>query len=245
MATDRAEQSRRGQSPAKTTTKHPYAAIEHRVIDSPAYADLSFSARSLLQLLTRQLTRDNNGHLQATHSYMERFGFSDRTLTRAIRELISHGFVYRTRCGGYQQGASQYAVTWLKISRRDGLFLDGFLSCAWRYWEPEEKKSPPANLRAINRKNGDRTLVAQAKFTTVPDAKFTDNELMPCIALKAAHLRAWIRPPKMRARLMPSKVRRQLTANRAAENSPSSCKFSPTAARGQNIASSRTWKGSV
>lgn len=179
MATDRVEASRRGQSATKTTTKHPYAAIEHRVIDSPAYADLTFSARSLLQLFARQLSKDNNGHLQATHSYLERFGFSDRTLTRGVKELIAHGFIYRTRCGGYQQGASQYAVTWLKVTRRDGLFLDGFILCGWRHWEPAENKSPPANLRYSNRKNGDRQLLAQAKFTVSHPRKFTDIELMP------------------------------------------------------------------
>lgn len=193
MATDRTEQSRRGQSATKKTTKHPYAAIDHRVIDSPAYADLTFSARSLLQLLVRQHTKpNNNGHLQATHSYMERFGFSDRTLTRAIKELIGHGFVYRTRCGGYQQGASQYAVTWLPIEKRTGLYLDGFLHCAWRHWEAPKKNSPPANLRTSNRKSGDRQLVAQAKFTANRDAKFTDNELMPCRAVKTPLYRAAI-----------------------------------------------------
>lgn len=191
MAIDRAEQ-RRGQSATKTTTQHPYAAIEHRVIDSPAYADLTFSARSLLQLFARQLSRDNNGHLQATQSYLERFGFSDRTLTRGVKELIAHGFIYRTRCGGYQQGASQYAVTWLKITRRDGLFLDGFLPCAWRHWEPSENKSPPANLRHSNRKNGDRQLVAQAKFTVSHPRKFTDIELMPVGAVKTPLFRVAI-----------------------------------------------------
>lgn len=195
MAIDRAESSKRGQSPTKTTTKHQYAAIEHRVIDSPAYADLTFSARSLLQLFARQLSKDNNGHLQATHSYLERFGFSDRTLTRGVKELIAHGFIYRTRCGGYQQGASQYAVTWLKVTRRDDLFLDGFLPCAWRHWEPSENKSPPANLRYSNRKNGDRQLLAQAKFTVSHPRKFTDNELMPVGVVKKPHFRVLINKP--------------------------------------------------
>ena len=36
----------------KAATKHPYAATEHRVIDSEAYADLTFSARSLLVIFT-------------------------------------------------------------------------------------------------------------------------------------------------------------------------------------------------
>jgi len=129
--------------PARTSTKHPYAAIEHRVIDSPAYADLTFSARSLLVLLTRQLTKNNNGHLQATLTYMHRFGFSNRTLARAIKELIVHGMVYRSRMGGYQKGASQFAVTWLSITNREGLFLEGFKPCAWRDWEPAKNKIPP------------------------------------------------------------------------------------------------------
>ena len=121
-------------------TKHPYAAIEHRVIDSDAYADMKYSSRSLLLLIARQLTKDNNGHLQATFSYMRRFGFSENTISRAIRELISHGMIYRSRSGGYQLGAAQYAVTWLPIRNKEGLFLNGFVTCAWRSWTPIKKK---------------------------------------------------------------------------------------------------------
>ena len=56
---DRAESIRRGSSqPRKTSTTHPYAAIEHRVIDSPAFADLTPSSVKLLLLLARQLTKD-------------------------------------------------------------------------------------------------------------------------------------------------------------------------------------------
>ena len=124
-------------------TKHPYAAIEHRVIDSDAYADMTYSARSLLLLIARQLTKDNNGHLQATFSYMRRFGLSENTISRAIRELISHGMIYRSRSGGYQLGAAQYAVTWLPIRNKEGLFLNGFVPCAWRHWTPTKKNSTP------------------------------------------------------------------------------------------------------
>ena len=101
-------------------TKHPYAAIEHRVIDSAAYADLNHSARSVLTLVTRQLTKDNNGHLQATAAYMQRFGIAENTLGRALKELIGHGMIYRT-CGNKRNPSSndwkripaKYAVTWL------------------------------------------------------------------------------------------------------------------------------------
>ena len=164
----------------KTSARHPFAAVEHRVIDSEAYASLSYSARSLLILLARQLTRSNNGHLMATSAYLQRYGFSDRTITRGIQELIAVGLVCRTRCGGFHQGASQYAVTWLPVTQREGLFLEGFRLCAWRDWTPPKNKNTPANLRSISRKNGGLPPLAAAKFTAVPAAKFTDTELMPC-----------------------------------------------------------------
>ncbi len=164
---------------ARTSSKHPYAAIEHRVIDSPAYAALTFSARSLLVLITRQLTKDNNGHLQATHSYMRRFGFSVNTLSRAIRQLIAHGMIYRSRSGGYQKGAAQYAVTWISITKREGLFLNGFQSCAWRNWEPAEKKSRAPKMRSNSIKNGEWDKPTTPKSEVKYPPKNEHKELMP------------------------------------------------------------------
>lgn len=144
----------------KTTTKHQFAAIEHRVLDSEAYADLSYSARSVLTLIVRQLTVNvvwpagNNGHLQATASFMQKYGISENTLGRALKELISHGFIARTcadriKPGGndYKRIAANFAVTWLPVKNRTGLFLDSFKACAWRDWTPETKKSRPPNWR--------------------------------------------------------------------------------------------------
>lgn len=178
---DRAEAQRRGQLPRqKSSTNHPYAAIEHRVIDSPAYADLTFSAQALLLLIARQLTKDNNGHLQAAHSYVSKFGFgSERTLARAIKELVAHGMIYRTRCGGYQKGPSMYAVTWLKIKRPQGLFLEGYLHCAWRHWEASEKKSPPAKVQACSGLFGMRAPSEHAKSAGDSPRKKAAYELMP------------------------------------------------------------------
>ncbi|MBT9521912.1 MAG: hypothetical protein IV101_13590 [Dechloromonas sp.] len=215
MATDRIEQTRRGQSAAKTTTKHPYAAIEHRVIDSAAFIAMTFSARSLLLEMARQLTKDNNGHLQATHSYMQRHGFSENTLSRAIAELIRHGMIYRTRSGGYQQGAAQYAVTWLPIRNRQELFLDGFKLCAWRDWQPEEaakKKSPHPKLMDTHRKNGEWTMPATPKSEAGAPPKSEDNELMPCRAVNSAHQQRVSRPRKPLT--SPLAIRLSLTADR-------------------------------
>lgn len=165
---------------AKKITAHPYAAIEHRVIDSHAYADLTFSARSLLTLITRQLSKDNNGHLQATFTYMERYGFSVNTLSRATHELITHGFIYKTKSGGFHQGAAQFAVTWLTVKNTDGIFMQGFRPCAWREWQPSEKKSRPPKVRKYSLKNGERTPITTPKNEAEPPPKSEHIELMPC-----------------------------------------------------------------
>jgi len=180
MAHDRHESAKRGQQ-RKPSGKHPYAAIEHRVIDSPAYADLSFSARAMLIQLCRQLTvPNNNGRLQAAHAYLEDFGFSDKTVTRAIAELVSHGFVFRTRSGGFHQGAAQFAVTWLPLTdNRTDLSCNGFKPFAWRDWTPDQKKTRPPNLRTYNRKFDGLTEAAAVNLSAAPPPKSTDIELMP------------------------------------------------------------------
>jgi hypothetical protein len=205
--------SKRDSRRVKTSTKHPYGAFEHRVADSPAYANLSFSARSLLVLLVRQLTKDNNnGHLQATFAWMRPYGFdSQHTIIRGIRELVAHGMIYRSRSGGYQQGAALYAVTWLPIKNREGLSLDGFMPCAWRDWQPEsplqkmqscEKKSPLQKMQPSNCKNGTWTDPASAYFAGGTPAKSAHNVLVPVGARKADALSADLdltsRPPKVR-----------------------------------------------
>jgi hypothetical protein len=162
---------------SKPSLKHPYAAIEHRVIDSPAYADLSYAARSLLVLITRQLNKNNNGHLQATFTYMERFGLSVNTLSRATRELITHGMIYKSKSGGFHQGAAQFAVTWLPVTNKAGIFMQGFQSCAWREWLPTEKKSRPPKVRAYSLKNGERTPPTHPKSEATPPPKSEHNEL--------------------------------------------------------------------
>ena len=55
-------------TPENYKPKHPYAAIEHRVIDS-TFAKATPTTIKLLNILTRQLNGSNNGHLQATFSY--------------------------------------------------------------------------------------------------------------------------------------------------------------------------------
>jgi hypothetical protein len=181
MATDRTESTRHGLSAAKTTTKHPYAAIEHRVIDSPAFADLKPTAQALLLLVARQLTKDNNGHLQASFKWCKRYGIgSEHTLRSSIADLISHGLLYRTRSHGANGAWAKYAVTWLPIKQRDGLFLAGFASCAWREWEPAMKKTSPKKLPDSSGRKCSFTPKHPAETAGYRGAKTAGYELMPC-----------------------------------------------------------------
>ena len=127
---------------AKAHTKHPFVAIEHRIIDSPAFAAMKPTSKVLLLLVARQLTKDNNGHLQATFAFCQRYGFgSEHTLRGAIAECISHGFLYKTRSHGANKAWTKFAVTWLPVQKKEGLFLSGFKPFAWRDWSPDDKKS--------------------------------------------------------------------------------------------------------
>lgn len=176
-----AELTRRGQVPRKTLTKHPYAAIEHRVIDNPAFAALGPTAPKLLLLMARQLTKDNNGHLQASFKWCKKYGIgSEHTLRKSIAQLIAHGFIYRTRSHGANRAWARYAVTWLPIKRREGLFLDGYLAEAWRHWKPPQQKSTPQKvLEQSGRKCSFAPENPAESAGTLP-AESADYELMPC-----------------------------------------------------------------
>jgi hypothetical protein len=149
--------------------------------------------------------------LQATYSYARRFGFdSERTIGRAIKELISHGFIYRSRSGGYQQGAAQYAVTWLSVTRKEGLFLSGYKPYAWRDWMPSEKNIPPAKRLDAHGKNVLSSTLAQDKNAGGTPRKSADIELMPC--------REVVSSPRPRGRQAPTPfaIRLQTNADRGA-----------------------------
>lgn len=176
---DRTEAQERGIKKTKLSTKHPYAAIEHRVLDSLAYADLSFSARALLILLARQLTKDNNGHLQAAFKWCSKYGIgSEHTLKKAIAELIAHGIIYRTRSYGANRVWARYAVTWLPIVKKEGLFLAGFESNGWRHWQPEEKGSRQ-KVREDSSRKCSFTLGNPAESAGTTPARTADYELVP------------------------------------------------------------------
>jgi len=179
MGTDQNEAKRR-RAVDRPGTMHPFFALEHRIIDSPAFADLSFSARALLDVIGRQLTRDNNGHLQATFAWCKQYGFgSEHTLRAAIADLISHMFIYRTRSHGANGAWARYALTWLPIKKRDGLFLDGFVPFAWRNWTPDQparKKSSRQKVPEYSSRKCSFTPKVPAESAGKPTAESAEYE---------------------------------------------------------------------
>lgn len=190
MGVDKTEAARRSQSPRKAATNHPYAAIEHRVIDSPAFADLKHSSVRVLLAICRQLTRENNGHLQCSFSWCKRYGIgSTNTLADSVADLVAHGFVYRTRSHGANGVWAKYAVTWLPIRKPDGLFLAGFKMFAWREWVMTNDKTLSQKLRQDYRKNCELSPETIAETATSLISETATYE--PCChgtRRKAAHL---------------------------------------------------------
>lgn len=187
MATDRTEAAKRGQQ-RKPTTKHPFIAIEHRIFDSPAFVALKPNAKVALFALARQLRKDNNGHLQATASWLKRYGIgSEHTVKDAIAQLIAHGLIYRARSHGANGQWATYALTWLPITQRDGLFLSGFVSNQWRDWQPPEKKSSPQEVQDASRNLCSFNTESPALSAGRPPAKTAEYEsVLPCSDTKSA-----------------------------------------------------------
>lgn len=184
MATDNTEAVNRGATRKKAATAHPYAAIEHRVIDSPAVADLTGNAFKVLVILTRQVTigkdrRLNNGHLHATFSYIKKFGIgSEHTLQSAVEQLISHGLIYRTKSHGANKVCARYALTWLPIQKEKAFFSMASNLAHGRIGS--RRKKLPAKIAGC--------FLHKLKFHLPPScnkcrkhpAKSADYELVPC-----------------------------------------------------------------
>lgn len=120
-------------------SKHPIAAIEKRVIHSPAFAALAPSSVVVLLLLAANLAKDRNGHIQLSESDAAAHGIERKTLRRALKDLEDHGFIFKTKHGGKVQGhCHKWALTWLEIKHRNGLseaHLERFKPFAYARWE--------------------------------------------------------------------------------------------------------------
>ncbi|UIN20793.1 hypothetical protein [Herbaspirillum frisingense] len=163
--------------PKRKANQHPFIALDHRIVDSPAFADLKPMSVVVLIAICRQSNKDNNGHLQATFSWCHAYGVgSEHTLQSAIADLLAHGFIYRTRSHGANKAWARYALTWLPVTKRDGIFMGGFVPNAWQKWQPGEKKSSPQKVQDRSGKKCSFTHEHPAESAGNRPAKTADYE---------------------------------------------------------------------
>ena len=112
-----------------------FIALPYVVIDSPAYAALSHTAKSLLIELARQCGRDRNGKLLCSRNHLAKRGWnSNDVISRAKNQLIQSGFIFETVKGYRPNKASWYAVTWLALEKHSGYDIGAdkaFKRCAY------------------------------------------------------------------------------------------------------------------
>ncbi len=169
----------RGQKP-----KHPYAAIEHRILGSHAFESLTGNAAKLLMLLAGQITpAKNNGRLKTSPAVIPRHVMAEHTVSRATSELIAHGLIYRT-CGREYDAktgrgkAALYALTWVELTKQaDGLHLHGFNPRAWQEYRSENKK-PPAEMQSNHSNSGIYAPSTTANLAGVPPPKIARQKLL-------------------------------------------------------------------
>lgn len=111
----------------KPTTERYYR-VPVSVYGSFAFRSLSFKAQALFHHMLTQINGGNNGNISATLSMMKHHGWaSSATLSSAIKELIEHGLIKKTRQGGMgaMKQCSLYAFTHLPVAENTRLGIKG------------------------------------------------------------------------------------------------------------------------
>lgn len=173
---------------------HPAAIIETRVIRSAAFAGLSPSSVVVLLLLAANLLRkDSNGHIQLSEQDAGRHGVERKTLRRALQDLTSHGFIFKTKSGGKVQGhCHKWALTWLPIKRREGLnpaYLERFELFAYENFQGTKRALHSAQNVPLTANRSPKMSLTQGTFST---HKSSITNLGENIAVAAMPRGAWI-----------------------------------------------------
>jgi len=135
--------------------KEPFIQISSVILNSDAYKDLSFSARSMLIEMVHFHNGRNNGSIFIAKKVLAARGFSKNTATKALKELLIHGFIYMTKRGGnIKGGCSYFALTWETIKKGEGQSLSNFKPHAYKVWEGKEKKGRAKNGTVQTQKLG-------------------------------------------------------------------------------------------
>jgi hypothetical protein len=108
--------------------KGRFIQIPHSVLSHPDYQSLGGNSVKLLNALAYQYNGRNNGNLSAAWGLMRNAGFKSKdTITKAVRQLVSHQIIVKTRDGKFQNPNSccdLYALCWNRIDPCEGKKLE-------------------------------------------------------------------------------------------------------------------------
>lgn len=127
-----------------------FVKLPFRLLDSSAWQDLSPRARDIYVRLCRKYNGKNNGDLSLTRSELRKIGelSSSATLTRALDQLWSHGFITSTREGsfGSMRICNLWALTTWEINDNPDKGIKGTRQASndWKIWSPD---NPAADYR--------------------------------------------------------------------------------------------------
>lgn len=100
--------------------KASFVALPKYLINSEKYQSLRGNSIKLLTQIAEQYNGGNNGDLQASFSVLKDKGWkSSGTLDTAKKELISCGFIVKTRQGHFPKTCSLFALTWALVDKSD------------------------------------------------------------------------------------------------------------------------------
>ena len=133
-----------------TRAKTRYIKIEADWFESPAYRDLTLTARCLLTEFLNVYRPSRNGKLSiSTRNAAVRLSVTENTCIKAFRDLVEHGFLILTNHENWIQGkAREFELTVRPVNGR-------VQKDSWKEWEfgkpvsvlPQRKKRRPQNLR--------------------------------------------------------------------------------------------------
>jgi len=175
-----------------------YTPLVHAVLDSVAYKGASYTAKALLNEVMRQHTGSNNGHLQLSTKWLYTRGWkSAGTIQKAKKELIERGLIVKTRQGGLNAGADQFALTWVDISNFIGLDIRrmDYHKGAWTFMDKlpirekhklssEKQNGSVPESGTAQRSSVPKSGTKKAVFDANSVPKSRNNECLPLSTIK-------------------------------------------------------------
>lgn len=134
-----------------------FVGIERTVIDSAAFVSLSKLARALYLDLRRQFNGHNNGDITIADSVLSRYGWSHSSVHKALKEIVTHGLMIRSRKGGVTAPTavrpSLYAFCDLPVMANPAKGIAGAQPMlSYRHFKPEDR--PQKRKPRVHNVNG-------------------------------------------------------------------------------------------